>query len=76
MGISRILVPLGAFFMVVMIVWIRSHYRAQRFTAHSLAEEDAKALADLTQIAERLDRRIDALEKVLDTEVPGWRSKQ
>lgn len=72
---SRMLIPLGAFVMVVMIVWIRSHYRAQRYTAQSLSGEDAKTLAALAATAERIDRRIEALEKVLDAEVPGWRSK-
>jgi phage shock protein B len=76
MGFSRTILPLGIVFLVVMMIWIRAHYRTQRFTARNLAEEDAKALAALTQSAERLDRRIDALEKVLDAEVPGWRSKQ
>ena len=69
------LVPLGAFVMVVMIIWIRSHYRAQRYTAQSLSGEDARTLAALAASAERIDRRIEALEKVLDAEVPGWRSK-
>jgi phage shock protein B len=75
MFFSRMLIPLGAFVMVVMIVWIRSHYRAQRYTARGLSSEDAKTLAALAASADRIDRRIEALEKVLDAEVPGWRSK-
>ncbi len=31
--------------------------------------------AQLTALAERMERRIDALEQILDTESPGWRKK-
>ncbi|TJY61158.1 hypothetical protein E4T66_09025 [Sinimarinibacterium sp. CAU 1509] len=31
--------------------------------------------AQLTAVAERMERRIDALEQILDTESPGWRKK-
>jgi phage shock protein B len=75
MGFIHAIIPLGAFVMVVMIIWIRSHYRAQRYTVQGLSSEDAKTLAALAASADRIDRRIEALEKVLDAEVPGWRSK-
>jgi phage shock protein B len=75
MRVIGAIIPLGAFCMVVMIVWIRSHYRTMRYTRQGLSSDDARNLAALGASADRLERRIDALEKILDTEVPGWRSR-
>lgn len=33
------------------------------------------ASADLVRLAERMEKRIEALEKILDAEAPGWRSR-
>ena len=33
---------------------------------------DEKALGELWQSARRMEGRIEALEKVLDSEAPGW----
>lgn len=30
---------------------------------------------ELAELAERLERRVDTLEKLLDVEAPGWREK-
>jgi len=32
-------------------------------------------MAELTQMAERMNQRIDTLESILDAEVPGWREQ-
>lgn len=37
--------------------------------------EQACTLAELTQMAERMNQRIDTLESILDAEVPGWREQ-
>lgn len=33
------------------------------------------ATGDLIEIAEKLERRVDALESILDAEAPGWRKR-
>jgi phage shock protein B len=37
--------------------------------------EQACTMAELTQMAERMNQRIDTLESILDAEVPGWREQ-
>lgn len=31
--------------------------------------------ADLLRLADRLERRVEALEKILDSEAPNWRAR-
>lgn len=39
------------------------------------AGADPAQLSALMETASRLERRIETLEMILDTEVPGWRSR-
>jgi phage shock protein B len=36
---------------------------------------DQQQMVALTETARRMERRIESLEMLLDTEVPGWRSR-
>jgi phage shock protein B len=40
-----------------------------------LSGDDEKTLGDLWQSARRMEGRIEALEKVLDSDAPGWRMR-
>jgi phage shock protein B len=67
---------LGILFLVVVApIWIIFHYITQWRQARRLSGEDEKALGELWQSARRMEGRIDALEKVLDAEAPGWRMR-
>jgi phage shock protein B len=67
---------LGIIFLVVVApIWIIFHYITLWRGARRLSGEDEKALGDLWQSAKRMEARIDALEKVLDAEAPGWRMR-
>ena len=73
-----IIVPfvLGILFLVVVApIWIIFHYMTLWRSARRLSGDDEKALGDLWQSAKRMEARIDALEKVLDAEAPGWRMR-
>lgn len=64
------LVALGGTFVTIWVVLI---YRRKE---KKLPEaEQACTLAELTQMAERMNQRIDTLESILDAEVPGWREQ-
>ena len=65
---------LGVLFLVVVApIWIICHYITQWRTARRLSGDDETALGDLWQSAQRMEGRIEALERVLDSEAPGWR---
>ena len=67
---------LGILFLTVVApIWIICHYATQWRRARRLSGDDEKALGELWQSARRMEGRIDALEKVLDSEAPGWRMR-
>jgi len=67
---------LGILFLVVVApVWIICHYVTQWRKARPLSRDDERALGELSQSARRMEGRIEALEKVLDSEAPGWRMR-
>ena len=67
---------LGILFLVIVApIWIIFHYITQWRQARRLSGDDEKALGELWQSARRMESRIDALEKVLDAEAPGWRMR-
>ncbi len=44
-------------------------WKSQQAMAHSVGD------AELLRIADRLEQRVESLEKILDAEAPDWRSR-
>ncbi len=42
-------------------------------TAGQMSAQEAQALEQMSQIAQRLEQRVTTLEQILDAEVPSWR---
>ena len=68
-------VPLVLFLVIVAPVWIISHYVTRWRTAKTLSAEDEKMLAELWELAPKLESRINTLERILDADVPDWRKQ-
>jgi phage shock protein B len=68
-------VPLVIFLVIVAPVWIISHYVTRWRTAKTLSAEDEKMLAELWELAPKLESRINTLERILDADVPDWRKQ-
>ncbi len=64
-----------AILMPVMIVWIVMHYTTKRREAKTLLNEESDALEILLNAADRMEKRIDSLEKILDAEDANWKDK-
>jgi phage shock protein B len=65
-------VAIIAILMPVFLV-LAFRFRPRRDTAPAGA--DVSQVQALMQTAQRMERRIESLEMLLDTEVPGWRSR-
>ncbi len=70
------IVMMVLFLTFVAPLWIVFHYVTRWRTAKALTAEDERLLGELWESAERMEGRIQALERILDAEAPGWRSKQ
>lgn len=71
-----LLAPLSIFMLVVAPLWLVLHYRSQRRLGEGISEDDRVNLQDLSERANTLQERVEALEAILDDSVPGWRKQE
>ncbi|KJY74351.1 phage-shock protein [Vibrio coralliilyticus] len=67
--------PLIVFLIFVAPLWLILHYRSKKKTAGGLSEDDFQRLQALSEKAEKMQKRVDTLERILDAETPNWRSR-
>ena len=56
--------------------WLIFHYVTQWKKNGGLTVEDEKLLDDMHVLARRMDERLATLERILDSQEPGWRPRQ
>ena len=49
------------------------HYATEWRKTKTLSTDDERLVDDLWRTAQKLERRVDALETILDKEAPDWR---
>jgi len=72
---------MGEGFMVIAIIAIIfvacpavfMHYQTELRKTKSISADDERLVDDLWKTAQRLERRVEALETILDKEAPDWR---
>jgi len=60
---------------VVIPLWIIFHYVTKWKAMKGLTAEDEESFTDLRRASDRLEERLRSMERILDTEVPDWRSR-
>lgn len=66
----------GILFMVVVApVWILLHYITRWKSTKTISNEDETLLADLWESAEKIEARLNNIERIIDTDAPDWRNK-
>ncbi len=73
--LSFLFVPTILFLTVLGPIWISMHYSTKKREAKTLLAEEEEALDRLLEVAEKMEQRLDALEKILDAEDPNWKDK-
>lgn len=73
MGI--LFVPIILFVVVVAPIWIIAHYATRWRQTRMLSSEDEKLLAELWGSVDKMESRINTLERILDAEVADWRKQ-
>ena len=74
-ALGILFVPAMLFMVIVAPLWLIFHYVTVWKTQRNAGRADSGALNAMSDTAHRLESRIAALEKLLDAEAPGWRSK-
>lgn len=71
---AEILIPIFAIFAIfIAFPWMILNFLSRKKTEAVQAAGDPQLNAQLTAIAEKLEKRLDGIESLLDHEVPGWR---
>lgn len=76
---TLVFIPAIVFMVFVAPIWIVFHYLTQwkRMRQAGAAPDQAVVsqaeLEELRRLADRLESRIDTLERILDAEAPNWR---
>ena len=60
---------------IIVPMIISLHYTTKWKSLKGLSDEEQGALEQLWQDSRRLESRVNALETILDDEVPNWRSR-
>ena len=67
---------IGLLFVVVVApIWIVAHYATSWRTARMLSREHERTLAEIWDLTQRMEQRMEALERALDADAPGWRGR-
>jgi phage shock protein B len=59
--------------LLIGLPWLILHYIVAWRRAGSLKAEDEHMLEDLWKAARSMERRMEALEAILEAQAPGWR---
>jgi phage shock protein B len=60
---------------VCLPLWIIFHYVTKMKTSKGLSPEDEKMLSEVWESANKMQDRINTLERILDIESPDWRRR-
>ncbi|WP_025896933.1 envelope stress response membrane protein PspB [Kordiimonas gwangyangensis] len=60
---------------IVAPLWIIFHYITKWKQMKGITAEDEASLSDLRTAADRLEDRLRTMERIMDDEVPDWRSR-
>ena len=66
---------LAPFLLVFFIIRMRHERRMRELNQQGLSQEEQRVLADMGETARRMEQRIENLERILDSELAGWRSR-
>lgn len=69
---------LAAFLFLVVIIplFVILHFVTKWKQAREISSDDEQLLEDLWQLSQRLEDRLETLERILDDELSNWRKKE
>ncbi len=75
-GIDQLLtIALIVFLVIPAPLFIVLHFITKWKQSREISGGDEEMLEELWQLSQRLERRLDSLETILDSELPDWRRK-
>jgi phage shock protein B len=66
---------LAPFALIFFIFKMRHDRNMRQMNLQGLSQDEQRALSDMSETARRMEQRIENLERILDSEIAGWRSR-
>ena len=63
------------FIAAVIPLWLILHYVTKWKSTKTITADDETLLTDLRTSAEKLESRLHVMERILDDEIPDWRTR-
>jgi phage shock protein B len=77
MPMSTAMFVLTIIFMTVIVpLFVIMHYTTKWKATKGLSDDEHQMLEDLWKESQAMQSRVNALETILDSQVPDWRNKQ
>jgi phage shock protein B len=77
MQITTAMFVLTIVFMTVVVpLFVIMHYTTKWKATKGLSDDEHQMLEDLWKESQAMQSRVNALETILDSQVPDWRTKQ
>jgi phage shock protein B len=77
MNMTTAIFVLAIIFMTVVLPFVViMHYTTKWKATKGLSDDEQKMLEDLWKESQAMQSRVNALETILEAEVPDWRKKQ
>lgn len=77
MALTTAIFVLSIIFMTVILpLFVIMHYTTKWKATKGLSDDEHQMLEDLWKQSQAMQSRVNALETILDSEVPDWRNKQ
>ena len=73
--LTGLVAVIASFALVAWIVRLKHDRNLRTISAQGLGVAEQRALADMNELARRMEQRIENLERILDAELAGWRSR-
>ncbi len=74
-NLTGLFAGLAPFALVFFIIRMKHERRMREMNLQGLSQEEQRVLADMGETARRMEQRIENLERILDSELAGWRSR-
>ena len=72
---ALLFVPLLAFMLVVLPLWLILYFRDRNRQSRALSNEEWNEIRRTLDTTERLEQRLASLEAILDANQQGWRNQ-
>lgn len=73
--LTSLIATIGFFLLIAWFLKLRHDRSIRALGAQGLGAEEQRALENMNELARRMEQRVENLERILDTELAGWRSR-